>query len=220
MNAWPTSRLAAALSAGTMVIFILAGCSSTQLHSDDKVQNLSLSGKDFRDNSVAFITPSTNTGAEEDKQALALVFYDVLHDLRPGQRIESLPQALSSINGAGFSERYQRMLQNYRETGIFEKGALKQLSQITGSRYLAQLKLESFRQESKDRFGLFGLRVMETKSADVRVFLQIWDGQNGAIAWEGTEEMNVSRESISEHAIPFKQAVQEAANKLLAQLPK
>ena len=219
MNVRPTSGLPAALYAGAL-IFFLAGCSSTQIHSDDKVQNLSLSARDFHGNSIAFLTPSTNTGAEEDKQALALVFFDVLHELRPGQRIESLPQALSAINGAGLSDRYQHMLQNYRETGIFEKSSLKQLSQITGSRYLAQLKLESFHQESKDRFGFFGLRVLQTKSADVRVFLQIWDGQNGAIAWEGTEEMVVSHDSLSESAIPFKQAVQEAANKLLAQLPQ
>lgn len=220
MNVRLIPNPAAALIAGMALLAILGGCSSTQLHSDDKVQNLNLSARELRDNSIAFLTPSTNTGAEQDKQALALVFFDVLHDLRPHQRIESLPQALSAVNSAGFAERYQRMLANYQETGIFEKGGLKQLSQLTGSRYLAQLKLEGFRQESKDRFGLFGLRVMETKSADVRVYLQIWDGQNGAIAWEGTEEMIVSRESISENTIPFKQAVQEAANKLLAQLPQ
>ena len=204
----------------TLAAALLGGCSSTQVHSDDKVQNIGLTARELRNNSLAFITPSTNTGAEEDKQALALVFYDVLHELRPNQRLASLPQALSAVNSAGFSERYQRMLQNYHETGIFEKGLLKQLSQITGSRYLAQLKLEGFRQESKDRLGIFGLRVIETKSADVRVFLQIWDGQSGAIAWEGTEEMIVSHESVAENTIPFKQAVQEAAKKLLPQLPE
>ena len=220
MNVRLPSTPAALLCAGVAAIVILSGCSSTQLHSDDKVQNLSLSGRDLRANSIAFLTPSTNTGAEEDKQALALVFCDALHSLHPEQRIETLPQALSAVNGAGFADRYQRMFQSYRETGIFEKGLLRQLSQITGSRYIAQLKLEGFRQDSKDRFGILGLRLMETKSADVRVFLQIWDGQNGVIAWEGTEEMTVSHETVTENTIPFKQAVQEAANKLLAQLPQ
>jgi hypothetical protein len=198
----------------------LSGCSSTQIHSVDKVQNISLSNEELRSNSIAFLTPSTNTGAEEDKQALALVFYDALHDNRPNQVIQSLPQALSAINSAGFTGSYQRMFQNYRETGIFEQNLLSQLSKITGSRYIAQLKLESFSQESKDRLGILGLRVMETKSANVRVFLQIWDAQKGAIAWEGTEEINVSRESFSENTIPFKEAVQEAASKLFSQLPK
>jgi len=211
--------MAAALWASA-AFALLSACSTTQMHSDDKVQNINLAARDLHNNSIAFLTPSTNTGAEEDKQALALVFYDVLHDLRPKQRIASLPQALSAINSAGLAEHYQRMLANYHDTGIYEKGPLRQFSQITGSRYLAQLKLEGFRQESKDRLGIFGLRLVETKSADVRVYLQIWDGQTGSIVWEGTEEMIVSHDAISENTIPFKQAVQEAARKLLWQLPQ
>jgi hypothetical protein len=209
-----------ALWAFALVAALQGGCSTTQVHSDDKVQNIALTARELHGNSLAFLTPSTNTGAEEDKQALALVFYDVLHELRPKQRLDSLPQALSAVNSAGFAEHYQRMLANYRDTGIYEKAPLRQFSQITGSRYLAQLKLEGFRQESKDRLGIFGLRLVETKSADVRVYLQIWDGQTGSIVWEGTEEMIVSHDAISENTIPFKQAVQEAARKLLAQLPQ
>ena len=86
-------------------------------------------------------------------------------------------------------------------------------------RYLAQLKLGAFRQESKDRFGLFGLRVVETKTSTIRLFLQIWDSKDGSVAWEGAQESTVSRESMAEDNVSLKRIVQESARDLVSHLP-
>jgi hypothetical protein len=55
---------------------------------------------------------------------------------------------------------------------------------FTKTRYLAQLKLGAFRQESKSRFGFLGVRVLEAKTSTIRLFLLIWDSQDGSVAWE------------------------------------
>ena len=44
---------------------------------------------------------------------------------------------------------------------------------------------------------------METKRANLRIFLQIWDGQEGEIAWEGYEEVIMSSETFTEKGLMF-----------------
>jgi ABC-type uncharacterized transport system ATPase subunit len=104
-------------------------------------------------------------------------------------------------------------------TGIFDREILHKVAQVTKVRNLAQLKLGAFRQESKSLFGLLGLRVLETKTSTIRLFLQIWDSQDGSVAWEGAQESTVSHESLAEEYVSMKSIVQEFALALLAKLP-
>ena len=57
---------------------------------------------------------------------------------------------------------------------------------------------------------------METKRADVRVFLQIWDTSNGSVAWEGLQETTSSKESFSEQRVTLRAVLSEALAELLA----
>ena len=85
--------------------------------------------------------------------------------------------------------------------------------------YLAQLKLGAFRQEAKSRFGILGLRILETKTSTLRVFLQIWDSNDGSVAWEGSQESTVSHESLAEEYVSMKTIVEDSARDLVAHLP-
>ena len=204
---------------GFMVMF-LSGCANTnQLHSTTQALAISLEPHVLKTTGIAFITPTSVTGQEEDKQALALAFTETLKLARPDLKIVTLPSTLSAINHAGLAGEYRQMFEDYRLTGIFSRDTLQKVSQVTGVRYLAHLKLGGFRQESKGRWGAFGLRILETKAAFLRLYLQIWDGENGSVAWEGTQELTSSHESIDEDTISFKTAVEQSANELLARLP-
>jgi hypothetical protein len=134
---------------------------------------------------VACTTPSSMTGQEEDRQALALAFIEVLVNLCPELNVIALLQTLSAVNRHGLTREYRQMFEDYRLTGIFDREILEKVAKVNNVRYLAQLKLGTFRQESTSRFGLLGLRVMETKTSTIRLFLQIWDSQDGSVAWEG-----------------------------------
>lgn len=56
----------------------LAGCYGTQIYPTLQEQRISLAPGDLEAGGVAFITPSTVTGQEQETQAVALVFADVL----------------------------------------------------------------------------------------------------------------------------------------------
>jgi len=205
---------------------LLSACASQQ--GETKIQQsipttqvlvIDLQSEDLRAGGIAFITPSSVTGQEEDKQALALAFTEVLLKVRPDLRVVPLPQTLSAINRVGLTREYRQMFEDYRLTGIFDRETLQKVADVTKTRYLAQLKLGAFRQESKDRFGLLGLRVVETKTSTIRLFLQIWDSKDGSVAWEGAQESTVSHESLAEDNVSMKSIVQESARDLVSHMP-
>ncbi|MEJ1355695.1 MAG: hypothetical protein RPV21_15510 [Candidatus Sedimenticola sp. (ex Thyasira tokunagai)] len=204
-------------------VFLLAlglvGCSTTQEYSSAKQQVIDLNEGDLSRNGLAFLTPTTVTGKEEDKQVFALVFTDTLAEMRPDIPLLTLPQTLSAINQAGLAGSYRQMVVNYRDTGIFDKTTLSKISETVGVRYVAQLKLSDFLQYSKGRFSALGIRLLETKQAHVRVFLQIWDVSNGTIAWEAVEELNFAYETGSEDPVSFNLIVRKAAVNLIGRLP-
>ncbi|MDO8811765.1 MAG: hypothetical protein Q7J38_07035 [Gallionella sp.] len=205
--------------AGIMVMS-LSGCAVTnQLHATTQALALNLDPQVFKATGIAFVTPTSVTGQEEDKQALALAFTEALKLARPDLRIVSLPTTLGAVNHAGLASEYRQMFEDYRVTGIFNRETLLKVSHATGVRYLAQLKLGGFRQESKGRWGTFGIRMLETKTTSLRLYLQIWDGENGSVAWEGAQELSSAHESLLEDAVPFKTAVEQSAKELLARLP-
>jgi hypothetical protein len=174
---------------------------------------------DLQAGGIAIITPSSATGQEEDKQALALAFTGVLQEALPTLRVVSLPETLSAINRVGMTNEYKKMFEDYRLTGIFERDTLQKVAKVTGSRYIAQLKLGAFRQEAKGRWGLLGVRVVETKSSTIRLFLQIWDSRDGSIAWEGSQESTLSHESLTEEYVPMKSVVEESTRDLVRRFP-
>jgi hypothetical protein len=192
--------------------------STEQVHSSTHAPALGLTGKDLQAG-VAFITPSSITGQEEDRQTLALAFAEKMRLSRPDLRCVTLAETLSAINRAGLTTEYKRMFEDSRLTGMFERETLQKVARATGVRYLAQLKLGAFRQESKGRWGMLGLRMLETKTAAIRLFLQIWDSQDGAVVWEGSQELTLAYESLAEEAVTLQRAAEASAHEFGMRLP-
>jgi hypothetical protein len=209
----PAALLLAAL------IFALTGCQSTQIFPSLQEHRISLRPGDLEASGIAFITPSTVTGQEQEKQAVAFTFADVIKRDRQGLRVVTLAETLGAINKAGLADAYKRMYDDYRDTGLLSRDVLKLVGAATGARYLAQLKLQGFGQGAKERFGALGLRIVETQYAHVRLFFQIWDSSDGTIAWEGMQEMRISQESVTEEPVMLRTVLERTAHDLIAKLP-
>ena len=209
----PAALLLAAL------IFALAGCQSTQIYPSLQEHRISLRPGDLEASGIAFITPSTVTGQEQEKQAVAFTFADVIKRDRQGLRVVTLAETLSAINKAGLADAYKRMYDDYRDTGLLSRDVLKQIGAATGARYLAQLKLQGFGQGAKERFGALGFRIVETQYAHVRLFFQIWDSSDGSIAWEGMQEMRISQDTVTEEPVMLRTVLERTAHDLIAKMP-
>ena len=203
-----------------ILVGVLQGACSHQIYTTEEHRAFNLTADDLFQKGIAFTTPSSITGREQDRQSLALTFAEVLREDRPDIHVVSLPETLSAINKAGLLDEYMQMYENYEKTGIFDYHSLQKISAVTGTRYIAQLNLSGFNQGEKGRFGLMGLRLLETKRANLRVFLQIWDTQEGMIAWEGYEEINFSTETYTEKGITFYDIARQIAENMVARIPR
>jgi len=143
----------------------------------------------------------------------------VLKSARPVLKVVTLAQTLGAINRAGLADTYKRMYDEYRDTGLFSAEALRRVAGATGARYLAQIKLQSYQEGHKSRFGFLGLRIVDTQYADVRLFFQVWDGRDGSVAWEAMHELRIARESTSEEPVMLRKALEHSARALVARLP-
>jgi hypothetical protein len=207
---WPAVLLTAAL----------AGCTTPpKYYSTLNHQPLSLAAGELESGGIAFITPSTVTGQEQEKQAVALAYADVIRQQRPALKVVTLAETLSAVNKAGLVEPYRRMYEDYRDTALFPADVLRRVSVATGARYMAQLKLQGFGQGSKGRFGFLGLRISETLYGDVRLYLQIWDSRDGSIVWEGMQELRIAMDSTTEEPVTLRDLLEHSAQELLAKLP-
>lgn len=211
-----------AVIAPLVLSFALAGCGSMLPQIDAKIthKDIGLDPADLAAGGIGFLTLSAATGREADKQALALSFATRLEADRTDLRVVPLPAILSAVNAAELDQDYKQMFRDYRETGILDGALLKRIGEIGQVRYLAQLNLASFEQLSRSRFSLIGLRFVDTKQANIRVFLQIWDSQAGSVAWEGGGEVNYAFESMAERPVSFQRVSATAADKIYGGLPR
>ena len=198
----------------------LSGCASTlQIYSAPEHTARKLQPQDLREGGVAFLTPSTVTGQEEDKQTLAYVFSATLQAERPDIRFVPLSETISAVNRGGLAEVYRSLYHDYRDTGVFDGAAMRRIAQAAGARYLAQLKLAAMQQGSRGRFSLLGLNILNTQYANMRVFLQIWDSRDGSVAWEGIDELTFAIDTGQEKPIAFRAIAEQAAQDLVKRLP-
>lgn len=214
-----SSRRAAALACLAAGL-ALAGCATDlQTYSSPQHQTLRLKPNELAEGGLAFLTPSTVTGQEEDKQSLAYMFAATLKTQRPEIRFDALPQTIGAVNRAGLADAYRRMYHDYRDTGVFDAAVLRQVAQAAGVRYLVQLKLANMEQGARGRFSLLGLSLLNTQYANMRVFLQVWDSRDGSIAWEGIDEVSMAYDTGQERRVTFRRIAERAAKDLIASLP-
>jgi hypothetical protein len=203
-----------------VVSVLLSGCTTAPVfYPTLQEQVITLRKGDLEASGIAFVTPSTVTGQEQEKEAVAFTFTDVLKAERPRLKVFTLAETLGAVNKAGIAESYKHMYEEYRDTGLFSAEALRRVGAATGLRYIAHLKLQGFNQSSKNRLGLLGLRLVETQYADVRLFFQIWDSRDGSIAWEAMQELRMARESTSDEPVMLRKILEHCARGLVAKLP-
>ncbi len=199
---------------------LCCGCAIPQTYHTTQNRTSILGPDDLARHGLALITPSTVTGQEEEKQAVALTFTEALYTHRPDISVRDLPQTLSAINRAGLDDQYTHMFEDYSKTGLFRLASLREIASATGVRYLGQLKLSGFSQGSDGRLSVFGLRLVNTKQARVRLFFQIWDSADGSIVWEGVDELQHCLDSPTESTITLKMVIELASKHLIDKLPK
>lgn len=203
-----------------LALFQVAGCAvGNQIVPSTTHRLYSLPADSWRSKGVALLTPSVVTGQEQDRQPLALIAAETLSETVPGLKLVTLAETVGAVNAAGLAESYRRMYEDYAVTGLFRRDVLLAISRATGARYLAQFKLAGFTRDTRERWSIFGFRVFQTLNANIRIYVQFWDGETGTIAWEAMTELSHSYDSVAEQPVAFRVAASESLRQLVRVLP-
>jgi len=170
---------------------------------------------------LAIITPTAGNDQQEDRQTLALVFSNLLAKRRSDLHVIPLAQTLSAVNSAGLAHTYDQMYTTYRDSGLFDIDPLQKIGRAVGVRYLAQLKVGSFNQNDKGGIAPFlGIALTHKETANVRLFVQLWDSATGKIVWERSSEASKSTRSLRDKPISIETVINSASEDLITTLPR
>lgn len=200
-------------------LFTACASVSSQITPETLSRNFGLEHQALASQGIAFLTPASVTGQEQDRQALALIMVETLKKQRADVRVVSLPETLSAINRAGLAKEYRQMSDDYRDSGLFARETLRRLGEACEARFVAQIKLSNFSRDMRERFSLFGFRLLQTQYASVRLYLQIWDTATGSVVWEGLEELQYAYDSGAERPVTFRVVAEHAAKNIIKELP-
>jgi len=155
----------------------------------------------------------------EYRRVLGDSFSKALRQIYPAIPQISPQETLSLLNRAGFADEYIAMVRGYESAGILGKSSLERFSHALGVRYMIQVSLLQYTQDTATRFSILGLRLFQTRSSTLRVFAQIWDASTGGIVWEGSSSATIAGENVSEKPIPFEEVATRAWEELIKKMP-
>ncbi|NWF91694.1 MAG: hypothetical protein HXY46_02155 [Syntrophaceae bacterium] len=167
---------------------------------------------------IGFLTPSSALGLEEDRWILLNILADTFKEMREDVEVIPPSRILSLINQSGMAEEYNRMIHLYHTSGVFDKTILQKIKKAIGVQFLVHLKLASFNQYAFTRLSTFGLRVIDSQEAKMRIFMQIWDVE-GRIVWESSAEGIITQEEFRARPISFNELAKATSRKLIEKLP-
>lgn len=180
-------------------ISLIMGCAGPMkqlsLDSHESSQAPNFSGQDLVNGKV-LILPTIGESQLAYKSIVGAILTDTLRELRKEILITPPDQTMSLINENNLTEVYSTLMKEYRETGILRRGPSIKISELTESRYLMLPVLVEHETHRDTRLSFFGLRVAETREADLRLFLQIWDAYTGELVWQGTGSATIASDNI------------------------
>lgn len=167
---------------------------------------------------VGFITPSSASGSE-DRWILSDILAETLKEMRKHVTVIFPSESLSLINQAGIAREYKEMIKDYQTCGILDRDILAMIGEAVGAQYLVHIKLTSFDQFAAIRLSVLGLRTIDSQTAKIRLFLQIWQTEQGKVVWAGSGEGIITRESFRARPVSFNELARLGCQRLVEKLP-
>jgi hypothetical protein len=205
--------------AGGLILLSLVGCARAFF------QSRVLVDESFRDSTflldgtkIGFITPNSGNLLEDHWVVLDLLA-KTLQEERKETEVVLPAQSLSFLNQAGLAKEYNEAIKDFQITGVLDQEILGKIHEVMGVQYLVYLSLNSFNQYPSTRLSTLGLRLIDSQTATLRLFVRIIQTSQGRIVWEGSAEGIITREDFRARPISLNELGQLACQKLVEDLP-
>jgi len=159
-------------------------------------------------------------GLHGNEMPLDLLLGEVLRKVAPHIHVLSSRHSMSQINQQGLASEYTQMRVDAELSYILNREYLKKIGSVIGARYVFQPRLAAFVQFMTDRwtFPALGVLLMQTRAADLRVSLQLWDAKTGELLWVSMAEGTLQSEAASRDYVYFEDAARVALGGMIADL--
>jgi len=147
----------------------------------------------------AVLTPVSVASLRGNEAGMGQYLGDVIKKVTPNLKVVEEREAISLINEKGLAEEYNRMRSELELTHILNRDILRKIGVALGSHFVFQPRLAYFTQQMMDRWEVPGISVKfsRTRSATIRLSLQLWNCQTGELLWSSTAESNFQSEAMS-----------------------
>jgi len=134
---------------------------------------------------------------------------EIMTKLAPRIRLIDPVETVTRINRSGFVDDYAKMHDAALSSNVLAREPLQKLGVAIGARYIFQPRLMLFRQSLTDRwvFPVFGVRVSQTRATILRMALQLWEAETGALLWSSIAEGTMQSEAMSQDPVYFSDVV-------------
>ncbi len=140
---------------------------------------------------MATVAPAAAPGIQGMSPTVSYALTTVLSHVSPPIRTVPMDQMMNRLIDQGLAAEYADMLSGAARGGILDRERLRRIGTALGSRYVLQPGLAEFYQTVLDRFEFGGLKLVRSRLAGLRLWLQLWDAQTGHLLWESTGEVTV-----------------------------
>ena len=157
-------------------------------------------------------------GLRGNEVGLDHLLEEVLQRVAPQIHVLSPRHCISQINQQGLAAEYTQMRADAEQSHVLNRDSLRKLGTAIGARYVFQPRLASFAQIMTDRwtFPAIGVLLMQTRSSDLRVSLQLWDAKTGELLWGSMAEGTMESEAASRSLVYFEDAARVALGSIVA----
>lgn len=151
---------------------------------------------------VAVLTPLSSS-LRGNEAGLGQYLGDVIRQVAPTWTVIDERQALNLINKHGLSGEYAQMRSDAEQSHILNRTVLQKIGEVLGARYVFQPRLAYFSQTMTDRWSLAFIDVLisQTRSALMRLSLQLWDAKSGELIWSSMAETSLQSEAVSKDPV-------------------
>lgn len=169
---------------------------------------------------VAVLTPLSVASLRGNESGMGQYLGDVIRKVAPHWVVVSERDAMSLINEHGLAGLYAQMRSEAELSHILDRELLRKVGKAVGARYVFQPRLAYFSQTMTDRWTIPAVDVLfsQTRSAIMRLSLQLWDTKTGELIWSSMAESSLQSETVVQDPVAMEDISRVTFGSMLADL--
>jgi hypothetical protein len=208
-----------------LLILFITGCESLQPRWTVRTTSTLFSSPSdlasLEQEAVALFTPLAPAPLlRGDEAGLGLYLAESIKKVAPAWKIIDEQQTIGLINRHGLREEYTRLRQGADQSHILDRELLQKIGKSIGARYVLQPRVAYISQTMTNRLEapVAPFLILQTRSAVMRLSLQLWDTVSGEPIWSSAAESAVLNETASLDPMFIKDAARAAFGSMLTDL--